>query len=111
MKEIPLCFASTQPAKNAVLATAPASTNKRRGYMRTSTPQPICATARAVNTRTAWWCSPCAPIAAAWMAPAPIDANAPTASSGVTERLELAGVLASASDSSLYMIPPGGDFP
>jgi len=28
---------------------------------------------------TAWWCSPCAPMAAAWMAPAPRDPSAATA--------------------------------
>ena len=80
MKEMPLVLASTQPPKKTAFATAPSATTMRPGRASTRAPQPSWIAATIVKVITAWRCSLCTPMAAAWMAPAPSDAAPPTAS-------------------------------
>ena len=87
MNPMPLVLARIQPPIAATLMPAPTKSATRVGSSSASTPKPICATARIVNATTADRCSLCTPIAAAWMAPAPIEANAVTATAGATARV------------------------
>ena len=82
MNEMPLVLAITQPTTAARLIAAPASMISRPARWSANTPHPSCAMARIVKVITAWRCSLCTPIAAAWIAPAPIDAIAATATAG-----------------------------
>ena len=82
MNEMPLALAMIQPTTAAPLIAAPASAMTRPQRCSANTPQPSCRIARIVNVITAWRCSLCTPMAAAWMAPAPIEAIAATATAG-----------------------------
>ena len=67
----------THPATAAMLTAAVASAAARLGRASASRPAPSCSTAVTTKMRASCGCSAWTPVAAAWIAPAPIDMRPP----------------------------------
>src|SRR4051794_14593491 len=81
MKLMPRDLARTQPTTAASPPMKPMAATARPGRQKATVPHTTWKAPRSVKAITAWWCSAWAPMAAAWMAPAPMDAAPATARS------------------------------
>ena len=82
----PFVLARIQPATSAPLSTTPTSARRREPEMMAATPHATCKNATAAKTLAACGWSACAPMAAAWTAPALTEA-APAIKSGRVREL------------------------